>query len=90
MADIDVKELPSIELNVPPPPGLVLPSQVGLAAMIPAPTPQPIVAPLAEESANVAEESRGSPPLPPSGLPEGWSQDQWESFGWQYLDALNG
>jgi hypothetical protein len=90
LADIDVKELPSIELNLPPPPGLVLPPQVGLAAVIPAPTPQPIAAPLAEQSANVAEGSRGAPPLPPSGLPEGWSQDQWESFGWQYLDALNG
>ena len=84
LADLDVKELPSIELNLPPPPA-------GINANIAAPTPQPIAAPLVEESANVAaEESRGAPPLPPSGLPDGWSQDQWESFGWQYLDALNG
>ena len=59
LADIDVKALPSIELNLPPPPGLALPPQVGLAAVIPAPTPQPIAAPLAEQSANVAEGSRG-------------------------------
>ena len=91
LAELDVKELPSIELGLPPPPGLVLPAPVGLAAVTPTPAPQPTAAPLVEERANVAaEESRGAPPLPPSGLPEGWSQDQWESFGWQYLDALNG
>ena len=27
-------------------------------------------------------------PLPPTGLPDGWTQDQWNSYGWQYIDAL--
>ncbi len=92
LADLDVKELPSIELSIPPPSGLVLPPPTGINANIPAPIPPPPTAvPLVEKSVVVAaEKSRGVPPLPPSGLPDGWSQDQWESFGWQYLDALNG
>ena len=28
-------------------------------------------------------------PLPPTGLPDGWTQDQWNSYGWQYIDALS-
>ena len=28
------------------------------------------------------------PPIPPTGLPEGWSEEQWVSYGWQYIDAL--
>ena len=31
-------------------------------------------------------ESSG-PPLPPTGLPEGWSMEQWEHYGQQYLDS---
>tara|TARA_B100000900_G_scaffold346589_2_gene311418 strand:+ start:3119 stop:8527 length:5409 start_codon:yes stop_codon:yes gene_type:complete len=27
-------------------------------------------------------------PLPPTGLPEGWTQEQWNSYGWQFIDAL--
>ncbi|MDA0925936.1 MAG: hypothetical protein O3C36_04765, partial [archaeon] len=30
---------------------------------------------------------RPGPPLPPSGLPEGWSMEQWEHYGQQWLDA---
>ena len=28
------------------------------------------------------------PPLPPGGLPSGWSMAQWEYYGQQYLDRL--
>jgi hypothetical protein len=28
------------------------------------------------------------PPVPPTGLPNGWTTDQWNSYGWQYIDAL--
>jgi hypothetical protein len=28
--------------------------------------------------------------LPPGGLPAGWSMDQWEYYGQQYLDRLQG
>jgi len=30
------------------------------------------------------------PPLPESGLPEGWTMEQWEYYGQQYLDDLTG
>ncbi|MDA8759359.1 hypothetical protein N9M83_03905, partial [Candidatus Poseidonia alphae] len=28
------------------------------------------------------------PPVPPTGLPNGWTTEQWDSYGWQYIDAL--
>ena len=28
------------------------------------------------------------PPIPPTGLPEGWTTEQWNSYGWQFIDAL--
>jgi hypothetical protein len=28
----------------------------------------------------------GTPPIPASGLPEGWTTDQWQFYGQQYLD----
>jgi len=30
----------------------------------------------------------GSPPIPEDGLPEGWSKDQWQHFGQEYLDSM--
>tara|TARA_B110000483_G_scaffold24056_1_gene28268 strand:- start:2449 stop:7851 length:5403 start_codon:yes stop_codon:yes gene_type:complete len=67
------KMLPQIDLNLPPPKGLVLP------------TPQSIPAPTAVPPAS---NTRAPPPIPPTGLPQGWTQDQWEHFGWQYVDAM--
>ena len=40
---------------------------------------------------------RHLPPVPtvpnllpsPTGLPDGWTQEQWNSYGWQYIDALS-
>jgi hypothetical protein len=87
LADINSKTLPEIDMSLPPPPGLVFPPPNTLAGNLPAPIPPaPADGDAAEE---VAEESRGEPPIPPSGLPDGWSEDQWDHFGWQYLDALN-
>ncbi|MEE2758508.1 MAG: aryl-sulfate sulfotransferase [Candidatus Thermoplasmatota archaeon] len=30
-----------------------------------------------------------SPPLPENGLPEGWTMEQWEYYGQQYLEQMN-
>jgi hypothetical protein len=30
--------------------------------------------------------SDSTPPLPETGLPQGWTMDQWRSYGQQYLD----
>ena len=29
----------------------------------------------------------GLPPKPPTGLPAGWTEEQWAHYGWSYLDA---
>ena len=29
------------------------------------------------------------PPLPPGGLPAGWTMEQWQYYGQQYLDSIN-
>ena len=33
------------------------------------------------------EPTSNAPPLPASGLPEGWSMEQWEHYGQQWLDS---
>ena len=90
LADLNSKKLPQIDMSLPPPPiGLVFspPNIVdGDSALSSAPVEAPSGVETTEEG---SDESRGEPPIPPSGLPDGWSQDQWEHFGWQYLDALN-
>lgn len=40
---------------------------------------QPTVAPVVQ----------AGPPLPPGGLPVGWSMEQWAHYGQQYLDQMN-
>ncbi|MGB1487359.1 MAG: hypothetical protein ACPG83_02050, partial [Candidatus Poseidoniaceae archaeon] len=50
---------------------------------IPAPLPQPKAAPLAKP------DPRGVAPLPPTGLPEGWTQEQWNHFGWKYIEGFS-
>ena len=34
------------------------------------------------------EVQHAGPPLPESGLPDGWSMEQWIHYGQQYLDRL--
>ena len=43
--------------------------------------PQPIAQP-------VIQTVVAGPPLPPGGLPAGWSMEQWQYYGQQYLDTL--
>jgi uncharacterized membrane protein len=47
------------------------------------PSPEPAAMP---ESTPPAPVSAG-PPLPPGGLPDGWTMEQWEHYGQQYLDG---
>ena len=28
-----------------------------------------------------------APPVPPTGLPEGWTMEQWNAYGWQYINS---
>ena len=50
------------------------------------PTPEPMGVPDAAPPPAVAQATAG-PPLPPGGLPDGWTMDQWEHYGQQYLDG---
>ena len=47
------------------------------------------VQPAPEQYIAQPQTTRG-PPLPPGGLPAGWSMDQWEYYGQQYLDKEQG
>ena len=49
------------------------------------PSPEPTAVPDAAPPAAPAPSA--GPPLPPEGLPDGWTMDQWEHYGQQYLDG---
>ena len=53
-------------------------------AATPAVAPTPVAA-----AAPVVPAAPAGPPLPASGLPAGWTMEQWNYYGQQYLDNLN-
>jgi hypothetical protein len=57
---------------------------------VPQPIPQPTATVPTPNSAGETngDDNRGIAPLPPTGLPAGWTQEQWNHFGWQYVDSL--
>ena len=78
------KQIPDI-VNQPIPemnPIQPLNVQQPLPMPIPSPqiVPQPVVNPLTNNP--------GIAPLPPTGLPEGWTMDQWEHYGWKYMESF--
>ena len=40
-----------------------------------------------QNMAIAGNQSPSGPPLPESGLPEGWTEEQWAYYGQQYLDG---
>ena len=54
-----------------------------VAAPAAAPAPMPAPAPVAPVAAYAG------PPLPPGGLPAGWTMEQWTYYGQQYIDQMN-
>ncbi len=38
-------------------------------------------------SAPAKSSEKGPPPLPASGLPDGWTTEQWQHYGWQWLES---
>ena len=68
-------------------PKLALPSLPGMESQVPAglppglpPTPAPVPQGLPPEPSNMG------PTLPPSGLPAGWTMEQWKHYGHEYLE----
>ena len=58
----------------------------GAAPIFQQPIPQPVAQPVAPPMPIPAA---SGPPLPPGGLPAGWTMEQWQYYGQQYLDTLN-
>jgi hypothetical protein len=75
--DMQAKTVPELKIDSVPAP-------------MPAPMPAPVAAPLPKPAAPVNQlDPRGIAPLPPTGLPEGWTQEQWNHFGWQYIEGFS-
>lgn len=68
-----VKSAPTIPTSSPP--AVSVPSVAPPVAPAPAVTPTP-----------VQPQTPAGPPLPASGLPQGWSMDQWNAYGNQWLE----
>ena len=93
--EMETKALPEIQapsINpgqtpLPVPSGLAIPPGITL------PPPQ-VTEPIPEPAPQVpqvkdSDDPRGNPPIPPSGLPDGWTLEQWNHYGWKYLDTQN-
>ena len=69
----------SVPKGLPPlgmPPQPVVPAAPApLPTPVPAPLPTPVPAPAVQQG----------PPLPPSGLPAGWTMEQWRHYGHEWL-----
>ncbi|MDP6866656.1 MAG: hypothetical protein QGG62_06935 [Candidatus Poseidoniaceae archaeon] len=72
--EMEAKTVPELKLD----PAIPVPSPV------PAPAPQAAIAPPLAQP-----DPRGVAPLPPTGLPEGWTQEQWNHFGWKYIEGFS-
>lgn len=63
---------------------------VAAAPTVPAAMPTPAPAPAAPAPAPAPAADEGMPPLPPGGLPAGWTMEQWKHYGQQWLDQNQG
>jgi hypothetical protein len=78
LADLPPPSGLNVESTTPVPPGLVLPTSEPEVVAAPTPAPAPLT----------TDDPRGLPPKPPTGLPAGWTEEQWAHYGWSFLDAL--
>ena len=72
---IDPQQTPQLITQQQPNP-LPIPSTT-----VPIPPVQPTIPIQDSNKPNIA-------PLPPTGLPAGWTMEQWEHYGWKYMEAL--
>ena len=80
MAGAGGKKLPPLGL---PPAGM--PPVSKLLPVIPQPAPQPLPQPAPSPTPQAPVQPQG-PPIPPSGLPNGWTMEQWVHYGHQWLE----
>ena len=95
--EMDGKALPEIKTPVinqaqtplPAPPGLVVPPGITLPPpQVTAPTPAPAPAPQVQDVKD-SDDPREILHCLRRGLPEGWTAEQWNHYGWKYLDSQN-
>ena len=82
--DSQYKQLPDLDLQKPIqtiPKSSSIPSPSATIPMLNS-VPQVTVPPQENVNSNIA-------PLPPTGLPAGWTMEQWEHYGWKYIEALS-
>lgn len=70
---------------LPPLLGAASPLPPGLPPLVMPPTPQPAPLPIAKPTAAPAVESFTGPPVPAGGLPAGWTMQQWQHYGEEWL-----
>ncbi len=79
------KALPDLA-DLPPPPGLNVEPATPVPPGLTLPSAEPVVE-TPPEPTFTTDDPRGLPPKPPTGLPAGWTEEQWAHYGWSYLDA---
>ena len=55
---------------------------------MPIPMPMPTQQILPQPAITQLTNNPGIAPLPPTGLPDGWTMDQWEHYGWKYMESF--
>ena len=82
--EIDQTDAVDEEMEAKTVPELKLDPAIPVPIPVPAPAPQVAAAPPLAQP-----DPRGVAPLPPTGLPEGWNQEQWNHFGWKYIEGFS-
>ena len=85
------KAVPELATATPPPPNMqaALPSATppppNMSASLPATIQPPPAQQSVDSSAATENGGAGVAPIPAEGLPPGWTEDQWEHYGWTWL-----
>lgn len=89
------KQIPEIGVISEQNPAVSNQSQVTQQVTMPMPLPMPlpipnpnqqVVTPIINQSQLTNDP--GIAPLPPTGLPDGWTMEQWEHYGWKYMESF--
>jgi hypothetical protein len=87
------KEIPKIENQ--PTVNYSTSQQLPIHPQVATPLPMPLPMPLPNQqiiSPSVSQpqltNDPGIAPLPPTGLPNGWTMEQWEHYGWKYMESF--
>ena len=80
------KQVPDIIEPIPAIPQVE--QTMALSMPLPMPLPMPNQQILPQPAGTQLTNNPGIAPLPPTGLPDGWTMDQWEHYGWKYMESF--